>query len=584
MKLKKIFSNIYFRSSLLLITGLFIGWLLFSHSTKELSKDNNLQTDKNTIWTCSMHPQIRMEKPGLCPICAMDLIPLEQNISHIDDNAIVMNDEALKLADIQTIIVSKQQPVKEIRLYGKIQADERLTQTLPSHVPGRIEKLSVNFTGEQIQKGQVIASIYSPDLITAQQELFEAMKMKDIQPRILDAAREKLSQYKLTKKQIEDIETSGKIKYLFDVIASSSGVVIKKNVNYGDYVNTGTPLYEVSDLNQVWALFDAYESDLPWIKIGSKVSFTLLAIPGKELSGNIVFIDPVIDPLTRIAKIRIEVNNLSGSLKPEMLASGIVIAKLAESSNSIVVPQSAVLWTGKRSLVYVKIPDTTEPTFLMREVTLGTYLQNSYVILAGLIEGEEIVTNGIFSIDAAAQLSGKASMMNETNSTKKTKDTVSQLKIPVYTDKTDIKFKQQLSAMYKEYLKMKDAFVASDAKKVIDAAKLVKSKLNEIDVKLLKGEAHKIWIEYSEKMNKNIQEIILEKDIDNQRKSFALFNNIFYQSIKSFGMANVETFYQFCPMALNDEGAYWFSSNKEISNPYFGKSMLRCGETKETFQ
>lgn len=582
MELKKVFLNIYFRSLLLLVIGLFMGWLLFYHSVTD-PVNNVLQTDKNTVWTCSMHPQIRMDKPGLCPICGMDLIPLVQNISHIDDNAIAMNDEALKLADIQTIIVSKQQPLKEIRLYGKIQADERLTQTLPSHVPGRIEKLTVNFTGEQIQKGQVIASIYSPELITAQQELLEAVKMKDIQPRILDAAREKLSQFKLTKKQIEEIETSGKIKTFFDVVASSSGVVIKKNVTYGDYVKTGTPLYEVSDLNQVWALFDAYESDLPWIKIGSKITFTLLAIPGKELSGNIVFIDPVIDPLTRIAKVRIEVNNSAGTLKPEMLATGVVKAKLAESTNSIVIPQSAVLWTGKRSLVYIKIPNVAEPTFIMREVTLGTYLQNSYVILSGLNEGEEIATNGIFSIDAAAQLSGKASMMNETNTTKQTNDS-SQIKNSAFTNQTDIKFKKQLTETYQKYIKMKDAFVASDVKKISDAAILVNKSLSAIDRNLLKGDSHKIWLDYFKSLVKNIQHIISEKDIKKQREYFANFNTVFYQSIRTFGLDATKTYYQYCPMAFNNKGGYWLSEIKEIKNPYFGETMLKCGETRETIK
>ena len=133
---------------------------------------------------------------------------------------------------------------------------------------------------------------------------------------------------------------------------------------------------------------------------------------------NISFIDPVIDPITRIAKVRIELNNSSGIFKPEMLAAGIVKTKLEHTGNAIVVPQSAILWTGKRSLIYVKIPNTTEPTFKMRAVTLGAYLQNSYEIIDGLTEGEEVVTNGTFSVDATAQLAGKVSMMNDNAGTK----------------------------------------------------------------------------------------------------------------------------------------------------------------------
>lgn len=412
MKAKTILSNTYFRSSLLLILGLFLGWLFFYHSDKNSTKEEVKKEEKSIVWTCSMHPQIRMDHKGLCPICAMDLIPLEQNVSEVNDSAIVMTDEALKLAEVQTVVVSKQQPIKEVHLYGKIQADETSVQSIPAHVSGRIERLFVKYTGEKINKGQVIASIYSPELINAQKELLEAIKMKDVQPLLLEAAREKLSQFKLSGKQIEDIEKNGKLKSLVDVIANASGVVITKKVNSGDYVQIGTPLYEVADLSSVWAQFDAYESDLSWLKVGSQITYTLLAVPGKEFKGNITFIDPVIDPQTRIAKVRVELNNPKGDFKPEMLATGIVKAKLPNSGNSIVVPQSAVLWTGKRSLVYIKIPNTTEPTFIMRNVTLGNYLQNSYEILDGLNEGEEIVTNGTFSIDAAAQLGGKSSMMN----------------------------------------------------------------------------------------------------------------------------------------------------------------------------
>ncbi|MBI5538618.1 MAG: efflux RND transporter periplasmic adaptor subunit [Bacteroidia bacterium] len=412
MKAKTILSNTYFRSSLLLIFGLFLGWLFFYHSDKNSTKEEVKKEEKSIVWTCSMHPQIRMDHKGLCPICAMDLIPLEQNVSEINDSAIVMTEEALKLAEVQTVVVSKQQPIKEVHLYGKIQADETSVQSIPAHVSGRIERLFVKYTGEKINKGQVIASIYSPELINAQKELLEAIKMKDVQPLLLEAAREKLSQFKLSGKQIEDIEKNGKLKSLVDVIANASGVVITKKVNSGDYVQIGTPLYEVADLSSVWAQFDAYESDLSWLKVGSQITYTLLALPGKEFKGNITFIDPVIDPQTRIAKVRVELNNSKGDFKPEMLATGIVKAKLPNSGNSIVVPQSAVLWTGKRSLVYVKIPNTTEPTFIMRNVTLGNYLQNSYEIIDGLNEGEEIVTNGTFSIDAAAQLAGKSSMMN----------------------------------------------------------------------------------------------------------------------------------------------------------------------------
>lgn len=405
--------NKFVTPTIILIAGIFLGWLFFHNSSSETEKTGNSSEAKATIWTCSMHPQIRMDKPGLCPLCAMDLIPLSSETSSgVSDEAIKMTEEAIQLANVSTSIVAKMKATKEVRLFGKIQADERLVQTQSAHIAGRIEKLFVNFTGEVVKEGQVIASVYSPELVTAQNELLELLKMKNIQKNIIEASRQKLRQWKLTDSQIDDVEKSGMAKTGFEIKATTSGIVISKNVNVGDYVTQGMSLYEITNLSTVWALFDAYENDLPWIKIGDKIDFTVQSIPGKKFSGTISFIDPIINSGTRVSKLRLEVNNSSGELMPEMFVTGNLLANLKNYDNSIVIPQSAVLWTGKRSIVYIKLPDTDEPTYQMREVSLGPSLGGSYVITQGLKEGEEIVTNGAFSIDASAQLAGKPSMMN----------------------------------------------------------------------------------------------------------------------------------------------------------------------------
>jgi Cu(I)/Ag(I) efflux system membrane fusion protein len=171
-------------------------------------------------------------------------------------------------------------------------------------------------------------------------------------------------------------------------------------------------LFEIADLSKVWVMFDAYESDLQFLHVGEKISFSLQALPGIDFNGTIVFIDPVIDPVTRVAKVRVETGNQSGKLKPEMFATGIASSILNEYRNNLIIPKSAVLWTGKRSVVYVKQTGTEEPVFKIREIELGPMLGESYVIINGLAEGEEIVTSGTFSVDAASQLEGKPSMMN----------------------------------------------------------------------------------------------------------------------------------------------------------------------------
>ena len=405
----------WLKAFLLLLAGLFLGWLLF-HSPKVAKDehDHSKEKVKHEIWTCSMDPQVRKDAPGKCPICGMDLILLNQSSSAaVDSNAIQFSADAAALANVATSIVSSQSPVKDVRLYGKVQADERLLQNQVAHIGGRIEKLFVNFTGEPVRKGQLLAMIYSPDLITAQQELIEAAKSKQSQPEIYQAAMEKLMQWMLTDRQIAQIEKSGKVKTNFEVYSNTSGIVTARRVNTGDHVSEGSVLYDIANLSHVWVLFDAYESDLPFLKVGNSISFTLQALPGTNFSAKIQFIDPVIDPVNRVAKVRVEVSNTGGKLKPEMFATGMVKANLNEFKGKLVIPRSAVLWTGKRSIVYVKQPDTEDINFKMREIDLGPMLGNSYVVLGGLDEGEEIVTDGTFSVDAAAQLAGKPSMMNQ---------------------------------------------------------------------------------------------------------------------------------------------------------------------------
>ena len=416
-KLKKIINNNYAKYGMILIAGLFLGWLIFggsSHSHNEATEHVHAEGAEQ-VWTCAMHPQIRQNKPGKCPICGMDLIPLKTSGSGdeaIDPNAIQLSKEAVALANIQTTVISRQNPIKELQLYGTIQADERLSQSQTSHVSGRIEKLFINFTGETVKQGQTIATIYSPELLSAQQELLEAAKMQSVQPALVQAAREKLRLWKLTDDQIVNIEQSGSVSPLVEIKANTGGIVVDRKVSQGDYINQGSVLYDIANLSQVWAMFDAYEVDLPFLRVGDKVDFTLQAIPGKTFTGKISFIDPILDKTTRTAKIRVETANTGMQLKPEMYANAVIKAPLRQFSNEMVIPKSAVLWTGKRSIVYVKQPSTQSPAFMLHEIELGPSLGDSYVVLSGLNDGDEIVTNGTFTIDASAQLEGKRSMMN----------------------------------------------------------------------------------------------------------------------------------------------------------------------------
>jgi Cu(I)/Ag(I) efflux system membrane fusion protein len=418
MNEKAIFKNAYFHTGIALIAGLILGWLVFGKP--DTRREQTVHSEAE-VWICSMHPQIRQDKPGKCPLCAMDLTPLKKTSPGAADSAgpdvILLSEEAAALAGIQTTPVRRSDAaVKEIRLYGTVQPNERLVHSQVAHINGRIEHLSVNFTGETVRQGQVIATLYSPDLQNAQQELLEAARLKDSHPELLEAAREKLRRLKLlSDAQIAAAGQSDSILPLADITADTGGTVIARNVSQGDYVSPGSILFSVADLSSVWIVFDAYEADLPYLRTGETVTCTLPALPGETLSGKIAFIDPVLDETTRTAGVRVETANAGRRLKPGMYAGAVVRVPLREGE--ITIPGSAVLWTGKRSVVYVRDAVRDIPAYEMREVELGAALGDSYVILSGLDEGEEIVTNGAFTVDATAQLDGKRSMMNAVAST-----------------------------------------------------------------------------------------------------------------------------------------------------------------------
>jgi Cu(I)/Ag(I) efflux system membrane fusion protein len=593
--MKNIINNIrnnYKWAILVLIAGIFLGWLFFHPSGENGNSTNQEQkgheghdhdAEAATLWTCSMHPQIKQDKPGKCPICAMELIPvsdMQSDQENVDPDEIQMTESAAKLADVQTLIVEKGVPSKELFLQGKVQADERRISELTARFGGRIEKLFVSFTGENVRKGQKLATIYSPELVIAQRELLEAAGLKEVRPTLYNAARGKLRLWDLTQDQINAIEDKGEPQLYFDILSPISGTVTRRHVTLGDYVKEGSALFEVIDLTHVWIMFDAYESDLPWINTGDGVSYSVQSLPGKSFRGKVVYIDPFIDPATRVAKVRAEQNNPGLTLKPEMFVNGTVESDFAGAAHEILIPKSSILWTGKRAVVYVKVPDRDHPSFLYREIVLGPESGKFYVVSEGLAEGEEIVVNGVFKIDAAAQLAGKTSMMNPEGG-----------KVSLGHDHGSMgmadagdQFREQLQRVYNSYILMKDAFVASNAKDAGKQARKVKSDLKDVDMGLLKGDAHMLWMKHLEKLNAKIDQIASSTDIAEQRVSFAEFNNTFYTSIKSFGLHHGTVYYQYCPMANGDEGAYWLSTFKEIKNPYFGEAMLSCGETRETLE
>lgn len=600
--MKELLKNNWLRLILVLVVGILIGKFIIPSSRQETDTSANQEVSQpeHEIWTCSMHPQIRQDGPGKCPICGMDLIPLKSAESKEDvlPDEVPMSESAMKLAEIQTMTVKKEDPVKEIRLLGKVKPDERLKLSQTIHIPGRIEKLYVNFTGEKVEKGQRLASIYSPELVTAQKELFEVLKDKATNPEFVNAARYKLRQWKLTDEQIAELERTKEIETDFDVLSDYSGYVMQLNAIEGEHVHEGQQLFQIVDLSTVWVLFEAYESDLPWIKVGDRIDIEVSSVPGHTYKGNVTYIDPFIDPQTRVAYVRVELSNPKTVLKPDMFANGIITSKLNVSKAELLVPKSAVLWTGKRAVVYVKVPNREHNTFIYREIILGEDAGDFYVVKNGLEEGEEIAVNGVFKIDAAAQLAGKKSMMNPTGGTTSTGHhhdgmkmegmDMSETKKDAVIDKAKVPeaFKQQLGKVLMAYLPLKDKLADDDADLKNEVRNLNKA-IEAVDMSLLLGDAHNAWMMDLNFVTKDLKLLDGTQNIEDERAAFGRISETLKDAVSKFGVkmeSGHPMFLEFCPMVNDNKGGYWFSSEEQIRNPYFGAKMLKCGSVEETYE
>ena len=574
---------------LLAITiGVGIGYFIFGNNKNEVANQmeghnhsaemSEPSAAEETIYTCSMHPQVRQNEMGICPICEMDLIPVETNASS-DPLVFQMTEDAVKVSNIQTTIIgSSKSGGKSIMLNGKVKPDERRSASIVSHLPGRIEKLFVTFTGEKIAKGQKIATIYSPELVSAQRELLEALKLKDISPKLADAARQKLAYWKIPKSSIDQIEQSGEVQSLMNIYADEGGIVMDKKVSVGDYIQEGSMLFETIGLEKLWVIFDGYEENMSSIRVGNVIKFTTPAVPGKTFSAKVTYIDPILNAATRAVAIRTEVGNRGGLLKPEMFVKGML--QTANSSKSkITVPKTSVLWTGPRSVVYLKDQEAEIPSFRYQEITLGESLGEFYEVKSGLNLGDEVVTNGAFVIDAAAQLNNQKSMMNQ-NVNIKPKNAGTPA-IPDFTENTPDNFKAQLSSLSDKYLLLKNAFVNTNAEAAKAAATAFLQELENVDMTLVKGDAHQYWMLQLAAFKGHGKKITTVDDVEIQRQQFDFLSDAMINSITAFGTKN-ELFVQFCPMAFDNKGADWISDVNEVRNPYFGDKMMKCGLVTDT--
>ncbi len=595
-------------------------WLSGGNGTPSLqeavSEGRDHAADEPTTWTCSMHPQIQLPTAGKCPICFMDLIPLESGGDEsIDPNQLRLTPTAAKLAQIQTQPVRRAEAEAEVRLFGRLTYDERRLSYITAWAPGRLDKLHVDFTGATVKKGEPLVTMYSPELLATQEELIQASRavsstsdggrlLTATARTTLEAAREKLRLYGLTDQQVAAIEKRDAAEDHLTIFSPASGIVIHKNALEGMYVTPGTRLFTIADLSTLWVIFDAYETDLPWLKVGQKVAFTTRSFPGEQFEAVITFIDPMLNTKTRTTGVRAEVDNSGGRLKPDMFTHGVVTAQLdagglvkatggADNTEApLLVPATAPLITGKRAVVYVELPHDDDRLFEGREVLLGPRAGDFYIVKDGLREGEMVVTNGAFKIDAELQIHAKPSMMSpEGGAPPPGHDHGGQGATPVSAARESkpvevITISHQavmtLTSTYDAYFRLQAALADDDLEAATKAADNVAAEINAVDMKLFEGNAHMLWMELSNDIAKHAVAAAAGMDIEEVRASFELVSNSIIELHNKFGHADERTFYlAFCPMAFGNKGAYWLQTDSIIDNPYFGASMLRCGEIRD---
>ncbi|MBA2662882.1 MAG: efflux RND transporter periplasmic adaptor subunit [Bradymonadaceae bacterium] len=377
-------------------------------------------------YVCPMHPQIRQSEPGTCPICYMDLVAVESGRAGkgSDMPAVSLSESAKRLARVRTEAAEAVALQRKIEVFGRVAVNETSEVDLTAWVGGRIDRLHVNAVGERVKKGQLLARIYSPDLLNAQQTLVQASKnLADAEasasePRAraaraaLEASKTELRLLGVDAKQLAGVLADGKAREHVDIYATSGGTVRARAVSRGDWVESGGRILSLTGLETVWVQLEIYERDLAVVAVGQPVKIQVSGLAGGALEGRIDFIDPTIDEQKRVARARVVIANEDAKLRPGMFVTASIEAAMDAAQTPVSVAASAVLWTGKRSLVYRVEDHDGELVYVPVKVTLGPRVGDRYVIEEGVAGGDLVVTNGAFRIDASLQIQGGPTMMS----------------------------------------------------------------------------------------------------------------------------------------------------------------------------
>ncbi|WLT30509.1 efflux RND transporter periplasmic adaptor subunit [Geothrix sp. PMB-07] len=374
---------------------------------------------KKQMYQCPMHPQIIQDHAGTCPICGMDLVPMEGGaLAHPGEHgkegtgtdthaAVVIDHERQQLIGLRTEKAVEGEVGGELRTVGRVVVDETRVRKVNVKVEGFVEKLFVDFVGKPVAKGQPLFSLYSPDFVSAQREFLLAQKtqkalaggsLQGSGGELLEAARRRLQLWDVPQEALDRLEKTGEVQRALTLRSPISGVVTAKNVVEGARITSADIPLEITDLGHVWVQADIYEAELGRVKVGMPAELTVASSAGKTFKGRVAFIDPSMDPKTRTARARLEFANPHGELKPEMFGD---VRLMAQGRKGLIVPLDAVLDAGTTKVVFVSLG---EGRFEPRAVSTGTGLGEKVEIRSGLRAGEEVVVRANFLVDSESRL------------------------------------------------------------------------------------------------------------------------------------------------------------------------------------
>jgi len=530
-------------------------------------------------WTCSMCPQVMSDEPGRCPICGMDLIPVQAGLG------VTLTREAAILAGIRTAPVEEREASRVVPLVGQVSYDETRISRVTAWVGGRIEALHVDYVGAEVTRGDRLFTIYSPELLVAQRELIEATRharrasgtLAEAAERSATAARERLRLWGLQTWQIDRVVSRGEAQRTVTIHAPRDGTVTELNVRAGAYVNEGTVVFTVAELTHLWIELEAYERDLPWLRVGQGVSFEALMLPGEVLSGEIAFIAPTLDRRRRTARIRVDVHDPQRRLKPGAFVRGRVHSELPGGPH-LVIPDTAPLMSGERAVVFVSQQGAEEPTYLLSEVTLGPRTDAGWVVVEGLMRGERIVVEGAFKLDSELQIRGDRSLMGlaglEPESEVAGQETPEERlarKVGALVDDT---LHEAAYAPLDELVARSKAVALTLSEDTVPAPDDRASLLAA--VRAVAGHAAG---ELAAGLGRAVDSLGgAGDDLEAYRAAFRDLN-VTLVPLAVIAGERLETPFMvtYCPMVFDNAGAYWLQDDDHIANPYHGSSMLRCG-------